>query len=48
MKKYLLIVVGILSVSLFLITAEINASTFTSQDTVAAKEKDMGDDSPCG
>lgn len=40
MKKYILIGLGILSVSLFFITSELKAATFTSLDTVAAEDKD--------
>lgn len=40
MKKYLLIVLGILGISLFLITSELKAATFISLDTVAAEDND--------
>lgn len=51
MRKYLVICLGILSISLFLLTSELKAATFTSLNTAAASddERDKGyGGSPCG
>ncbi len=44
MKKYILIGLGILSISMFLIVTELKAATFTSLDKVAAEEEKEYDD----
>lgn len=49
MKKYILIGLMMLSISIFLITSELKTATFTPQNTAAADgDKDKGDGSPCG
>jgi hypothetical protein len=46
MKKYILIGLGILSVTLFLVTAELKAATFIPMDSVAAEGEDCGGANP--
>ena len=46
MKKYILIGLGILSVTLFLITAEVKAATFMHMDRVATEGEDCEGGNP--